>query len=44
MEIFYSGLAWNDHIIRTLNEKNIPYVSGVDNPPKVPQVYPVEAI
>ena len=45
--LFWPDLArshYSNIVQQRLNEKNIPYVSLVDNPPNVPQARPIEVI
>ena len=45
--LFWPDLAQSHYskiVEQRLNEKNIPYVSLVDNPPNVPQARPIEVI
>ena len=45
--LFWPDLARSHYskiVQQRLNEKNIPYVSLVDNPPNVPQARPIEVI
>ena len=44
---FWSNLArshYSNIVQQRLNEKNIPYVSRIENPPNVPQAHPIEVI